>query len=148
MTKINYLILTLFTVIFSSCHNQKSQYSDVPQMITITGKIDHYDPNIQIMVYVTRLGLTNDDIQAKADSIGNFTATFESYIPLDVAIGYRTNFRVLLHPGDSLFVHFDGQHKKRPELLESIQFGGSRAKTNQFAAKYQQMYFSNELYTD
>ena len=54
----------------------------------------------------------------------------------------------MLHPGDNLFVQFDGKYDNRPELLSSIKFKGSRAKTNQYAAKFQQIYFSSELYSD
>src|SRR5690606_21908399 len=36
----------------------------------------------------------------------------------------------------------------RPELLSSIQFQGNDASTNHFIAKFQQMYFSNEIYYD
>ncbi len=52
----------------------------------------------------------------------------------------------MLHPNDSLFVRFDGKYGNRPELLESIEFGGDAAKTNQYAAKFQQMYYSNDVY--
>ena len=38
--------------------------------------------------------------------------------------------------------------KNRSELLKSIDFGGNRAKTNQYAAKFQQMYYSDELFTN
>ena len=148
MKRISSLFLTAFIVIFSSCNNPKNQYGDVPQTIIVTGKIDNYEPNRQLTLHVNRLGFSQEQILAKMDSAGNFMATFESYIPVDVWVTYNTNFLVLLHPKDSLFVHFDGKYNDRPELLESIKFGGDRAKTNQFAAKFQQMYFSNEIYTD
>ena len=136
MKKITSLHLAVLCAILLGSNQLKAQYGEKPQITTITGKIDHYDPNIPITISVKRLGLNQDDIQAKSDKDGNFIATFESYIPLDVVIGYRrTNFWVLLHPADSLFVHFDGRSRSRPELLESIKFGGDRAKTNQFAAK-------------
>jgi len=147
MKRIVLLLLTAAQVIFSSCNKQK-QYGDVPQTIIVAGKIDNYEPNRQLYLSVNRLGFRQERILAKTDSAGNFMTTFESYIPVDVWVVYKTNFLVLLYPKDSLFVHFDGNHNDRPELLESIKFGGDRAKTNRFAAKYQQMYFSNELYTD
>jgi len=142
------LFFTVFFVIFSSCNKQKKQYGDVPQTIIVAGKIDNYDPNQQVNISVKRLGFSQEDLQAKTDNAGNFLVTFESYIPLDVVVGYKTNFWILLHPGDSLYVQFDGKFNNRPELLETIKFSGNRAKTNQFAAKYQQMYFSDEIYYD
>ena len=140
--------LFLTVIIALSFNKQKNQYGDVPQIIIVAGKIDNYDPNRQVILDVNRIGIKREPILAKTDSIGNFMATFESYFPVDVWVRYKTNFSVLLHPKDSLFVHFDGKHNDRPELLESIKFGGDRAETNYFAAKYQQIYYSNEIYTD
>ena len=85
---------------------------------------------------------------AKTDSTGNFWVSFESYLPLDVWVAYKTNFLVLLHPGDSLYMQFDAFYNERPEFLASIRFSGDAAKTNQNAVIFQQMYFSNEIYYD
>jgi len=125
---------------------QERQYGDVPQTIIVAGKIDNHDQSQQLTLDVNRIGFMQEQILAKIDSAGNFIAIFESYIPVDVWVSYRTNFLVLLHPGDSLFVHFDGQKGNRPALLNSISFGGDAAQTNQYAAKFQQMYYFNELY--
>ena len=148
MKKTVLLYLTVFIVISSSSNIMGNQYRDKPQQIIVAGKVDNYDHNLQVIVTVKRIGLTQDDITAKIDSAGNFIATFESYIPLDVVIGYKTNFWVLLHPGDSIFVQFDGKHRNRPGLLETVYFSGDAAQTNRYAAKFQQMYFSNEIYYD
>ena len=141
------LLFAGFIAIFLSCNNRKNQY-DIPKIIIVAGKIDNYDPSRELTLYVNRIGFKQEPILAKTDSAGNFMATFESYIPVDAWVSYHTNFQVLLHPGDSLFVYFDGKYNNRPEILESIKFGGNAAKTNQYAAKYQQMYYSNELYTN
>ena len=52
---------------------------------------------------------------------------------------------VLLHPNDSLYIHFDGKFDDCPELLESVKFSGKVAQTNLYAAKIQQMYYSSDL---
>ena len=140
--------LILVVAIFSCCNQQNNQYGDVPQTIIVAGKIDNYEPNRDIRLLVNRIGFENEQIVAKTDTVGNFIATFESYIPLDVVIGYKTFFYLLLHPGDSLIVHFDGNCKNSPDLLETIKFGGDRAKTNRYAAKYQQLYYSSAHYGD
>ena len=127
---------------------QKRQYGDEPQTIIVAGKIDNHDPSLQLTLAVNRLGFIQEQILAKMDSAGNFIAIFESYTPVDAWVSYRTNFLVLLHPGDSLFVHFNGQSVNRPALLNSILFGGDAAQTNQYAAKFQQMYFFNEIYSN
>jgi thiol-disulfide isomerase/thioredoxin len=141
MKKIALLFLTVF--ISSSYHSNTEKRYDVPQRIIVAGKIDNFDPNYHLTLHLERLGFGQEDILAKTDSAGNFMATFESFIPLDAWMSYKTNFLVLLHPSDSLYVRFDGKYDDRPELLETIRFVGKAARTNQFVAKFQQMYFSN-----
>ena len=51
---------------------------------------------------------------------------------------------VLLHPGDSLFVHFDGKYDDSLELLKSVDFGGDAANTNKYATIFQQMFYSDK----
>ena len=142
------LLLTVALIIFTNCNIKGEQYN-VPQKIIVAGKIDNYDSDRQISLSVCRLGIENEKILAKTDSLGNFMATFESYIPVSVFVMYKTtNFIVILNPNDSLFVQFDGKYNDRPELLETIKFGGNAAATNRYAAIFQKMYFSNEIYSD
>jgi len=145
MKKKVFLMLTATLVILSNC-NQKGKQYDVPRKIIVAGKIDNYDPNHMVEIWVNRIGFKHGErILTKVDSAGNIMAIFESYIPVDAWVSYKTNFLILLHPNDSLFVHFDGKFDDRPELLESIKFTGDAAQTNQYAAKIQQMYYSNDF---
>ncbi|MDR3252229.1 MAG: TlpA family protein disulfide reductase [Tannerella sp.] len=145
--KIKHVFYLLFVFIYP--WDSEIKAISIPKQIVVAGKIDNYDPERPITLYVNRLGyIKADGIDAKADSLGNFIAIFESYHPTDVWITYKANFLVLLHPTDSLFVHFDGKYNNRPELLASIKFSGDAAKTNQDVAKFQQMYFSHENYAD
>jgi len=137
-------LIAITLVIFSSCNRKKNQFG-VPQKIIVAGKIDNYDPNYMVEIGVNRIGFEHERILTKVDSAGNFLAIFESYIPVDAWVSYKTYFLILLHPNDSLFVHFDGKFDDRPELLESIKFSGDAARTNQYAAKIQQMYYSNDF---
>ena len=145
MKKAICLFITAFIIIFSSFNNE---YNDAPKIIIVAGKINNYEPNLQLSLGVNRLGFDQELILAKIDSSGNFLATIESRIPLDVWVAYKTNFLVLLNPGDSLFVQFDGKYNDRPELLETISFGGNAAEVNKNVAKFQQLYFSNKIYHD
>jgi len=147
MKKIVLLLFSVPIVIFSS-FEPKNQYGDVTQKIIVAGKINNYDPSREVYLAVNWIGFMQEQINPKIDSVGNFMAIIESYVPIDAWLGYRTNFLVLLHPGDSLFIHFDGQYGNRPAILNTIEFGGDAAQTNQYAAKFQQMYFSNELFTN
>ena len=141
MNKTALLLCIATLAIFSNCNKTENKY-DKPQKITVTGKIDNYDPNRQVTLSVFRigLGLPRESIVANTDSTGNFIATFESYIPVDAWIVYKTGFSVLLHPNDSLFVHFDGKYDDKVELLKFLNFSGDASKTNQYAVKFQQMY--------
>ena len=135
------LFFTVSIVIFSSC-KPKNQYSDIPQKITIAGKIDNHTSDKYITLWLHRIGFEREQLLVSPDSVGNFIAIFESYIPLDIWVDFK--FALLLHPGDSLFVQFDEQKYNNLELLlESVVFGGDAAETNQYAAKFQQLYFSN-----
>ena len=139
MKKTVLLLLLVNFTIFSYSNQEENQY-DAPQKITVTGKIENYDPSKPVTLIANRLGLGKEDILAKTDSSGNFIAIFESYIPLDVWISYKTNLLVLLHPSDSLFVRFNDK--------TAIDFGGDAAEINRNAKKFQQMYYSNEIYYD
>jgi thiol-disulfide isomerase/thioredoxin len=119
-----------------------------PQKVTITGKISNYDQTIPFTLLVNRLGMGNESANVIIDNDGNFHASFNIYISSDVWVTYRTNFLVLVNPKDNLSINFDGSTSNRPTLLSTIKFGGDNAKTNQFIAKFQEMYYSNEIYTD
>ena len=140
------LLIIVFLIVFQNCNQTK--IGDNPQTIVLAGKIDNYDPNWQVIVGVNKIGLVPELMTAKTDIAGNFVATFESYVPLDVSISYKTFFWVLLHPGDSLFVKFDGKCNDRFELLKTVDFKGDADMTNRYAAIFQKMYFSNEIYYD
>ena len=137
MNRIIFLFFTVSIAVFPIRNIMGKQYGDTPQKIIVAGKIDNYGSGRDLEITVYRLGFGMDIIYAKTDNAGNFIATFESHIPLDAYIKYKDGFYLLLHPGDSLFVHFDG---KTPALLESVRFGGNAAKINQDALKFQQMH--------
>ncbi|SHI41898.1 Thiol-disulfide isomerase or thioredoxin [Tangfeifania diversioriginum] len=145
MKKILHFLLVIITAI--SC-TTKNNYK-VPEQVIISGKILNFNPeNPNVHLSVNRLGLGSLQIHEEIDSIGYFTASFESYTPTDVWVLYKTNFLVLTHPGDSIYVEFNGNPQQRPELLKSINFSGDAASQNQNAAKFQLMYFSNPMYYD
>jgi len=147
MNKTAILLLTATLVIFSNGNLNGNQY-DVPQKIIVSGKVDNYDPSREVILAVNRIGSPQERIPVKTDSVGNFTAAFESYTPVDAWLFYRINFLVLFHPGDSLFVRFDGQSGSRPAIMNSIEFGGDAAQVNKYAAKFQHLYYSSELFNN
>lgn len=146
----NLMIAALLTASVAGLHSCKRQtVYDTPQRVVVAGKVENYNPEIPVTFSPNRVGFSGGRIPVETDGEGNFHAVFETYIPLDGWIGYnRTNFAVLLNPRDSLYVIFDGAMNDRPELLETIRFGGKGAKRNRNAAKYQQMYYSDPVYSD
>ena len=144
--KILTIVLFLIFFIINSCTTDEN--NNTPQEVIVAGKIDNYDPNTSVSLIVNRVGLINEAIDFKIDSEGNFYCVFETHIPLDAWMTYKTNFLIQLNPNDSLYVNFNGSPNNRPEILSTIRFGGSNAETNQFIAKFQQMYYADEIYYD
>ncbi|MCW3788332.1 TlpA family protein disulfide reductase [Plebeiibacterium sediminum] len=145
MKKAIYLLIILLITSFT---NNKNNYN-VPKKVIIAGKVLNFNPeNPKVHFSVNRLGLGSLQIHEDLDSLGYFTASFLSYTASDVWVRYKTNFLVLTHPGDSIYVEFDGNLQQRPEILKSIKFSGDAVSQNQDAAKFQLMYFSNPMYYD
>lgn len=142
------LILLVFAFSLLGAYAAGDDYS-VPKKVTIAGKVNHLQPGKnELTISANRPGFNSISVHAKADSTGAFTASFEIFTPTDVWVLYKTNFLVLVQPGDSIYVEFDGQANDRPPLLESIRFGGHGAAINRQASKFQRMFFSNPIYTD
>ena len=140
-------LLTILLIFSGFTEEKKTHFK--PERVVISGKVLNFSPDKkQVALAISRLGVTRDLIYAELDSIGNFSASFESYTSTDVFLQYWTNFLVLTHPGDSIYVEFDDKQKDRPELLKTIMFSGDAAKTNQDAAIFQRMYYSNAIYND
>lgn len=141
------VIVLLFGLLIS-CTNNNDSYN-IPREVNITGKIENIDPNNhEIALFVNRLGFNQTPIYITADSLGNFQTSFETYTPTDIWLSYKTNFIILVQPGDSIYVEFDGQLDIRYQTLETIKFSGDNAKANQDAAKFQVMYYSDPLFYD
>lgn len=143
------LIFLLSILLIFSGFTEAKEKNIKPKRVVISGKILNFSPDKkEVRISPNRLGLVSEAVYAELDSLGNFSASFESYTPTDVWLEYWTNFLVLTHPGDSIHVEFDGKDQDRPELLKTIKFRGDATKTNQDASVFQRMYFSNELYND
>jgi len=138
-----YYLISIF--FFLSCSNNYEKNYNIPLEVIITGRIDNADPLKEDIVFsVNRPGRAQKNIKAKIDSLGNFSASFKSYTPTDVFVNYNY-FYMLIHPGDSLFVTFNGNTSSPLKLLESIKYSGDAAKINQDAAAFQHMYYSNSI---
>lgn len=145
-------IILLLLLVSISCKKREisnSKVFDAPKTVTLTGNVSNFNPeNPNISFAVNRVGVDRLSLNSKIDSTGFFSVSFESYTPTDVWVNVGTNFLVLTHPGDSIHMSFDAKIAQRVPILKSIQFSGDAVKTNQDAAHFQEMYFSNEIYTD
>jgi len=137
------ILLLIFIV---SCSNEKeSEKKHIrPERVVISGKVINFNKyKDEVIISPNRLGYYQEQLYANLDSLGYFSISFESYIPTDIWLKYETNFLILTHPGDSIYVEFDGEKQSQTEVLSSIVFKGDAAKMNQDAAILQNLYFSN-----
>ena len=148
MKLLNQIILS-FLVLVSVFNNISAQENDLARQVTIAGKVRNHDINLKLIeITVNRPGLGPLQLKTTIDDEGKFSESFQAYLPTDAWLFYKTNFLILIHPGDSIYVEFDGSKNDRPELLNSIKLGGSNSRDNEDAAAFQKIYFSNPLYSD
>jgi len=96
------ILLLLATISVLNCKTNHPDHSQKDRII-ITGKVINYDPlNPIISLAANRIAVKRDVIKVVLDDEGNFKASFKSTIPIDFFVGYKTNFLVLAHPGDSI----------------------------------------------
>lgn len=140
MKKLTGILFILFII---SCKPENEKFNDNPKRINITGKIVNPDADHNELKFnVNRVGLPSTQLSTELDENGNFSTSFESYIPTDVWFHYRTRFLVIIHPGDNIYVEFDGALKE-PEIFESIKFKGDAIQVNREASKFQKLLSSN-----
>ena len=146
MNNIHYFLCLLILV---SCTSKTDKKEELTKEVVISGKVIDFDPNNRdISFSVNRPGFDQLDVDAKIDSLGNFNASFETYVPTDVWVSYETNFLIVVHPGDNINLEFNGNSESRSTILKTIKFSGDNVKTNKDVAKFQELYYSNELYTN
>lgn len=140
-----YYYLICITFILSCSVNTDNNYK-IPKKVIIAGRIINSDSlKKDIEFSISRPGMSRKVIRARLDSLGDFYTSFESYTPTDIWVEYKASFRVLIHPGDSIYITFDGNLNNTPDVLESVKYMGDAAKLNQDAAIFQQMYYSNTM---
>lgn len=139
-------ISLLLLVSVSAC-SSKETLQPRSEIITVSGRVINHDP-IRPIIKIVPNRITNkgEEVTASLDENGYFKASFESFIPVDFFIHYTTNYLVLAHPGDSIYVEFNGVTDDRLKLLEDIKFSGDFANQNQEAAIFQQMYYSHNTF--
>jgi thiol-disulfide isomerase/thioredoxin len=136
------LLLSLFIVSCSS--NKEVLFS---KRVIIAGKVYNQDPmNYKIDFSINRVGFGQERISPTLDKDGEFKIIFESYVPLDVWLLDKMNFLILTHPGDSIYLEFDGSKEERTDILKTVKFSGDASRLNTEAAAFQSMYFASNFY--
>ncbi|WP_312334517.1 TlpA disulfide reductase family protein [Sphingobacterium sp.] len=110
----------------------------------ISGKIKNHDSAIPFTAYVQRLGLPSLQVDIPVDSTGTFYQSIPIDLLSEIYLVYKTTFVILLQPKDSLNLVFDGSKNSVAKVLESIEYTGTRAKTNQDISTFVKIYYSDE----
>jgi thiol-disulfide isomerase/thioredoxin len=140
------LLITCLVILISCTKQNDSETYSTPIRTVVTGKVINPVKDTPVALAVNRLGFEQERIETAADSNGYFKIEFLSYVPVDAWVVYQTNFLVLLKPGDSLHLEFDGSHDDRSKLLKTIRFTANSAEINSKAAIFQKLYFASSLY--
>lgn len=134
------IILQIITIVLMSCKTKDIVNKE--QFVIISGQISNFNTNQnQIELHIYRLFNEKEIITSKLDSLGKFYFCFKSPIPLETELVYNSNLTVLTHPGDSIFVRFDG-NEKIPELLNTVYFSGNTSKLNNDIVAFNKMLYS------
>lgn len=136
-------IVLLTVALLISCKDKQPIKAE--KDVIIAGKVIDYDnrsgKNI-LRIYINDNGrATQLNFPTRIDSLGNFHVTFQRYYPQDVMISFQTNFRVIVHPGDSLYVEFNGNTTERTEIFETVKYAGDASTLNTQLSKYLKTYF-------
>src|SRR5687767_12697053 len=76
--------------------------------VIVAGKVISPKANSSITLAINWVGFEQQELKVPVDAAGSFVFKFEAYVPTDAWIVYQTNFLILFHPGDSIYVEFDG----------------------------------------
>jgi thiol-disulfide isomerase/thioredoxin len=144
-----FLISICLSFLILSCSKPKSEILNESKKVIVAGKVVGKLANDSIVGFsVNRVGFDQELIKTTLDSTGYFHFEFEAFVPLDGWLSYQTNFLVAAHPGDSIYIEFDGKSEDRSEILEKIKFSGDAAGLNQQISEFQKRYFQSHLYSD
>jgi thiol-disulfide isomerase/thioredoxin len=141
MKNLVYLLILLLAI---SCTPKKDVLPN--NKVIIAGKITNQDPSIyNIRISINQISFGQKSFSPVLNDDGSFKISFDSYVPTDVWLLYKMNFLILIHPGDSIYVEFDGSPKDRTDILQTVRFGGNASKINEEAATFQRIYYTTNF---
>ncbi len=141
------LLVIIITIVAceKSTKVDSSDNSNEQKIVIISGKITDFQDtsdNNTIKLYIHDAGTTSTlSYFSQIDKDGSFLFQFERYLPQDIVIEYGTNFKVLVHPKDSIHIKFQTTND-RVQLLKTLEFSGDASDENSILAQYQFDYYS------
>jgi len=135
------ILFQIILLLLWSC-KQNEEYKTEKNIIISGQVINHNSQQKEIELRIFRVCQEREVITSKLDSSGNFTFSFKSHYPIETDIVFNTELTVLAHPGDSIFVEFDGK-QNYSEILKSVKYSGSDAKLNRDIVTFKKMLFTN-----
>lgn len=145
MKKISLLFPFLLSLNFF-CFGQESETEYTFKKTIITGKIKKYKPNgkyQQINLYIPRPENIRQEIhRVDIAPDGTFAIPFELAFPQEMTLDYKARTFVLVNPGDSISLNFNGTTWNEKKLSQKIKFSGDNAKKNKEWADFRSTYLS------
>lgn len=137
----HFISLFLVVLFVSSCQSDRTKETPIQKnhKTIINGTIENYavqDSIFEIALYYNDY-LAKDQVahKFKIDSTGQFIAEFDLKRQQDVFFFYKNYISLILKPGDSTAVRFNGSLEGK-DFNNSIVFDGSSSKINQLYTKY------------
>lgn len=119
------VLLLLALALFSELSGQSGT-------IHLKGVIHHPSPeNKEVDLHIARPGSSKmEQLYAPLPPDGEFSFSFELPYAQDIYLSCGLGFSLLAHPGDSIFVEWDGSTSDYTEMLQSVRFSGKTAVQN------------------
>lgn len=112
----------------------------------ITGKIKKHQPDgqlQQILVYFSRPEESRSEVhRIEVAPDGKFLIALELAFSKQITLDYNTNLSVLVNPGDSIHLKFDGSIWREKKLLKDVKFSGDNTKMNKEWVDFRRNYLT------
>lgn len=128
-------IIILSVLSLYSCKKEQKTKVDIVQhkSVTINVKVKNYnlqDSITSVSAYYYDNILNQKSYDFDIDKEGNFVATLDINHQQDINIYYKNWITLLVEPGDSISISFDGDHKTTIDLYSNIEISGDAVSIN------------------
>lgn len=132
MKYLNFLFLIVLILSCNSNSNSDKNWKKNAKTV-VSGTVEPYNPismpgEMKLFFYDDLFNQITNEI--KIDSLGNFHSEFELAHPQDVSFYYRSWLSLILKPGDSIYLSFDGNQAEKKDLYASMTLAGDSKELN------------------